>query len=77
MGLAPLTGVPLPFISYGSTNMIVLLAAMGLMLNIAARGGRARITDSDDDVAALRRRSADVARRRDARVTRRGAAGAG
>ena len=77
MGLAPLTGVPLPFISYGSTNMIVLLAAMGLMLNIAARGGRARITDSDEDVAALRRRSADVARRRDARVTRRGAAGAG
>jgi cell division protein FtsW len=77
MGLAPLTGVPLPFISYGSTNMIVLLAAMGLMLNIAARGGRARITDSDDDVAALRRRSADVARRRDAGVTRRGAAGAG
>jgi cell division protein FtsW len=77
LGLAPLTGVPLPFISYGSTNMIVLLAAMGLMLNIAARGGRARITDSDDDVAALRRRSADVARRRDARVTRRGAAGAG
>jgi len=77
MGLAPLTGVPLPFISYGSTNMIVLLAAMGLMLNIAARGGRARITDSDDDVAALRRRSADVARRRDERATRRGTAGAG
>jgi len=71
MGLAPLTGVPLPFISYGSTNMIVLLGAMGLMLNIAARGGRARITDSDDDVAALRRRSADVARRRDVRAVRR------
>ena len=27
LGLAPLTGVPLPFISYGSTNLIVLLAA--------------------------------------------------
>ena len=29
LGLAPLTGVPLPFISYGSTNLIVLLAAWG------------------------------------------------
>ena len=27
--MAPLTGVPLPFISYGSTNLIVLLAAWG------------------------------------------------
>ena len=39
LGLAPLTGVPLPFVSYGSTNLIVLLAAMGLLLNVAA-GGR-------------------------------------
>jgi len=39
LGLAPLTGVPLPFISYGSTNLIVLLGAMGLLLNIAATGG--------------------------------------
>jgi cell division protein FtsW len=40
LGLAPLTGVPLPFISYGSTNLTVLLAGMGLLLNVA-RGGRA------------------------------------
>ena len=39
LGLAPLTGVPLPFISYGSTNLIVLMAAMGLLLNVAATGG--------------------------------------
>jgi cell division protein FtsW len=38
LGLAPLTGVPLPFISYGSTNVVVLLAGMGLLLNVA-RGG--------------------------------------
>jgi cell division protein FtsW len=42
LGLAPLTGVPLPFISYGSTNLTVLLASMGLLLNVAA-GGRARL----------------------------------
>src|SRR5918992_1276644 len=41
LGMAPLTGVPLPFISYGSTNLIVLLGAMGLLLNVAATGGRA------------------------------------
>ncbi len=38
LGLAPLTGVPLPFISYGSTNLIVLLGAMGLLLNVATGG---------------------------------------
>jgi cell division protein FtsW len=39
LGMAPLTGVPLPFLSYGSTNLIVLLAAMGLLLNVAESGG--------------------------------------
>src|SRR3954468_14941751 len=38
LGLAPLTGVPLPFISYGSTNLIVLLVGMGVLLNVAAGG---------------------------------------
>jgi cell division protein FtsW len=38
LGLAPLTGVPLPFISYGSTNLVVLLLGMGLLLNVAAGG---------------------------------------
>jgi cell division protein FtsW len=36
MGLAPLTGVPLPFMSYGLTNLVVLLAGMGLLLNVAS-----------------------------------------
>jgi cell division protein FtsW len=42
LGMAPLTGVPLPFISYGSTNLIVLLGGMGLLLNVAATGGIAK-----------------------------------
>jgi cell division protein FtsW len=38
LGLAPLTGVPLPFISSGSTSLVVLLCSMGLLLNIAGGG---------------------------------------
>src|SRR5207253_1679813 len=33
LGMAPLTGVPLPFVSYGSSSLIVTLAAMGLLLD--------------------------------------------
>jgi cell division protein FtsW len=39
LGIAPLTGVPLPFISYGPTSLVVLLSATGLLLNIATTGG--------------------------------------
>ena len=42
LGLMPLTGVPLPFISYGASNLVVLMGAMGLLLNVAATGGRAQ-----------------------------------
>jgi cell division protein FtsW len=40
MGLAPLTGVPLPFVSYGNSSLLASLFAVGLILNVA-RGGRA------------------------------------
>jgi cell division protein FtsW len=41
LGLAPLTGVPLPLVSYGTSSLLVTLAAIGLLLNVAA-GGRVR-----------------------------------
>ena len=35
LGLLPLTGVPLPLVSLGGTSMLVVLAGLGIMLNIA------------------------------------------
>ena len=33
--LLPITGVPLPFVSYGGTSIVLLMAAMGVLLGIA------------------------------------------
>jgi cell division protein FtsW len=38
LGVMPLTGVPLPFISYGNSNLVVLLAGMGILAHIAQNG---------------------------------------
>jgi rod shape determining protein RodA len=37
MGIMPVTGIPLPFISYGGTSLIVALAAIGLVQSVAVR----------------------------------------
>lgn len=38
IGLLPMTGLPLPFMSYGGTAMMVLLASVGLLVNISRHG---------------------------------------
>ena len=42
MGIAPITGIPLPFVSVGGSSMIANLAAMGVLLAIHARGRGSR-----------------------------------
>jgi cell division protein FtsW len=48
LSIMPITGVPLPFVSFGGSSLLVNLAAVGMLLNIARhpvapgrRGGRA------------------------------------
>jgi rod shape determining protein RodA len=43
MGIAPITGIPLPFVSVGGSSMIANLAAMGVLLAIHARGRAGRV----------------------------------
>jgi cell division protein FtsW len=54
MGLAPLTGVPLPFVSYGNSSLMATLFAVGLILNVA-RGGTASAAVSGGGSSSNRR----------------------
>jgi rod shape determining protein RodA len=42
VGIAPITGIPLPFVSVGGSSMITNLTAMGILLGIDARSPRGR-----------------------------------
>jgi len=66
LGIAPLTGIPLPFVSYGGSSLIVLLAATGVLLNIAVND---RVVE-----ARSRDRGGGDRRSREARARSRGGA---
>jgi cell division protein FtsW len=59
IGALPLTGVPLPFISYGRNSLIVMLAAVGLILSVCRRAQDIAVRSEGeriDNVTSLDRR---------------------
>ena len=54
-GLLPVVGVPLPFISYGGSSLIVTMAGMGMLLGIADRSQDAPPTKKKPETAEERR----------------------
>jgi cell division protein FtsW len=41
-GMLPVTGVPLPFVSFGGSALVVTMAAVGILINIARQPGTRR-----------------------------------
>ena len=37
LGIMPITGIPLPFVSYGGSSLVANYAAVGLLLNVHMR----------------------------------------
>ena len=40
IGLMPITGIPLPFVSYGGSSMLTNFIALGIVLSISSRRQR-------------------------------------
>jgi rod shape determining protein RodA len=46
IGVMPITGIPLPFVSYGGSNLIANMAGIGLVLNVTMRKPMSRSLDN-------------------------------
>jgi cell division protein FtsW len=65
VGVLPVTGIPLPFISFGGSSLVITMAAAGVLINVARQGeagGRLRVAGSGRRPAS--RRPASAARGR-------------
>ncbi|MGH9301486.1 MAG: FtsW/RodA/SpoVE family cell cycle protein, partial [Acidimicrobiales bacterium] len=65
IGLLPVTGVPLPFVSFGGSSLVIMMAGVGVVLNIASHeskrsplGPREGIDHLEREMVRLDRRAA-------------------
>lgn len=46
LGMMPTKGIPLPFVSYGGSSLLVMLLATGVLLNISQQAGCRTVVDA-------------------------------
>jgi cell division protein FtsW len=71
IGLLPVTGLPLPFVSFGGSSLVIVMAATGLLLSVAARerpspsgAGRQGVAPAATQEVVATRNGADAGRAR-------------
>jgi cell division protein FtsW len=58
VGVLPVTGIPLPFISFGGSSLVITMVAAGILINIARQGestGTLRVAGSGRKAAGMAR----------------------
>ena len=49
MGILPITGIPLPFVSYGGSSLVTNFVLIGILLNVSGRRQKAIFVDIEKE----------------------------